>query len=341
MAPAPSCCGQRELRFDAEGHASLRGLDRGLLRLHLCSRSTGHLLAQHGLTVDGKAATVVLDPRSAAYGPVAGRLRDTKGQPLAGVRLVVHHGSEDSRVHTVTKADGTFAADTPGGWRRQLFATIDDDVWILVVEQRGNPLRALPPPAPTFELTAVPACSVRGRVLDPDGNPVPFAALTLSAPSNTPGYTSRGIDRRAGPDGTFAFRRLGHAAVPLTLIAATLRLAARLDEIAIGKPGAHADVTIRLGAAAEVLGVVEDAKGNPIASIEVRVWRMAAAAGWREGPEVAFVQALTTRDGRFRIRGLPPGRYCLTLSGGSLNGLLPAFSLEPGEVKDMGALTQH
>lgn len=330
----------REPRLDAEGRAEVHGLERGLVLLHLRERTSGRILGHRGVTLTGAAATIELVPTAAATALVTGRLRRAEGEPLGGIALTLNHGSPDSATRAVTAADGTFRCEMPGGWQPPMYATLDDPAWILVAAQRGL---SIPPKAaaPTFELSAIAACAVLGKVLDPEGNPVPFALLNLSAPPGTPGHTTRGIDLCAGPDGTFAFRGLSEANADLTLIASTPRHAARVDDIAIPTPGARAWVTVQLAAAAEVIGVVQDSNGDALASGGVRVPRISAPrAGFREGHAVPFAQAITKRDGRFRVRGLPPGRYRLYLSSAKPNDPPTIeFSLEAGQVRDMGVLT--
>lgn len=143
---------------------------------------------------------------------VEGRIVDTSGRPVGGLRIVAFARALDgsalaehagSRVEATTAADGTYALDVPG---RFIHVESADAAWILTCE--GKPIGR------SEQIrVAVPALAIDGIVVDEAGAPVPDANVGLgfscSALSEFPfvlyGVESKSWTALSGSDGTFRF----------------------------------------------------------------------------------------------------------------------------------------
>ncbi len=118
------------------------------------------------------------------------------------------------------------------------------------------------------------------------------AAERIDAPGSASG--------RAAADGTFALEVAADTEYMVGI------MYAQDDRYALGGPvrAGGADVVLRLQPGASIEGILEDASGAPKGAAYV----MARSDRWR-------ANAKTDAAGAFRLRGLPPGRYMLTVAG--------------------------
>src|SRR5262249_55239779 len=214
---------------------------------------------------------------------LAGRVVDGHGIPVVGATVTLRAGAYGSfsstdavPVTTTTKADGTFkfaeAAENANALRVEApgFATLD-----------RSPLRAGALHRP---LVLSPGRAVSGVVLLPDRRTPAAAALVRFEGRSTTRWAEA---RRDGP-----FLVAGVPAEAGALVAD----AGERGRASLPVPEAGRKATLVLAPTAGVRGRVVDASSIlPVAGIRV-VARCGGAWSQRSGP-----------DGRFEIRGLPPG----------------------------------
>ncbi|MFL6194328.1 MAG: carboxypeptidase regulatory-like domain-containing protein [Thermoanaerobaculia bacterium] len=150
-------------------------------------------------------------------------------------------------------------------------------------------------------LVLTPGASVEGRVVSPDGAPVPAAEVSVAAPSagGRGGFSML----RATTDGDGGYRIEGIPPGPHTLEARAegYRRAARDVEVTGEVRGV--DLTLERGL--EVSGRVVDDAGNPIPSVQID---LIAGRNYFDGQ-----RGLTGPDGAFRLAGVQDGTYRLML----------------------------
>jgi protocatechuate 3,4-dioxygenase beta subunit len=196
---------------------------------------------------------------------------------------------------------------------------------VLAVLLAGGAARAQGPPAMTDPGTrpAPPAgtAAVRGRVLDAEtGLPLRRATVALRQVGDGRGGQSAMTDE----DGAFAFEAVPTGRYRLSA-SKTRYVDTALGARAHGRPGrAFAlaggqkleGVTIRLAAAGVITGRVFDDAGEPVANAHVSAMRQRTVNGaTRLAPTM---HGRTTDDtGAYRLFGLPPGRYVLSVRPGA------------------------
>jgi hypothetical protein len=192
---------------------------------------------------------------------------------------------------------------------------------------------------------------VKGRVLGPDGKPIKGARLYWPHVPKKPPRSEEDIEfperAKSDADGRFRFelpRSDIDPALPFALIAAADDYGMDWSELA--KDGSRADLTLRLVKDQLIEGRIISTEGKPLAGIRVRAlaaskmspaevddfltawkqeWRK--AIDWLKAPQTMLLppdkkssQAVTDKDGRFRIRGAGSGRLVqLLLHGGGIS----------------------
>ncbi len=263
------------------------------------------------------AARLVLTPTAT----VRGRAVDVRnGLPVAGVRVgVVGPGGH---AHSRSGPDGRFELRGLAAGRCRLGAdepryapwALDD----LEVPAGGVVVRDLP---------LAPAAMLAGRVVDENGLPVADASghLVRSPAGGGPLALMRLMgegapDFRSGPDGRFEAARLAAGSnVGLTVTHPDFesRSLGGLD-LKPGRANALLEIVLRRGRG--IAGIVKDARGEPLADVELRLSRSFEFTGGRGGMAVQFgfvggpgarPEVRSGADGRFELRGLGPGDYSL------------------------------
>lgn len=168
---------------------------------------------------------------------------------------------------------------------------------LTVMSQRGMPMgEATRVDAPAREVRIVVAAPARlsGRLEGAAaGQEYWVSAWPSDADVEAPGRASA----KVGPDGTFALD------VPAGKDLTVAVMYGPDDRYALEGPvkAGTAEVVLRLVPGAAIEGVLEDAAGAP----KVGAWVYARNAQWR-------ATAKTEGQGRFRFKGLPPGKFTLT-----------------------------
>lgn len=215
--------------------------------------------------------------------------------PVAGARVIVGPATDvlwperaGPGEAAVTDADGKVTVPRPEG--PALVAA--------VMALRGTAVERLPAGRRAVTLTLPPEAVLRGRVLGPDGEPVPGAGVdvALERPEDTGPFLAAGnvaFHEVADAEGVFRVYRLPPSR--------TLRVRADAPGLARAilrdvDPGAG-PVEIRLTKGATVRGLVVATPGG------------AAVEGARI--ELGGVTGRTNAEGRFELAGVPPGAWRL------------------------------
>lgn len=247
------------------------------------------------------AAVIAPEERQAAAVPalLTVVVRDAAGAPLPGVGIeLAPVAGLDPLVHlhrAYTGADGiaTFAALPPVTWRLRT----DRGVGAEVLPQQGSQ---------RLELQAPAGRTVRGQVVDAEGQPVPGAAIWLATRADEPLVGTAVMHCDAA--GTFTL-----AAVPAAAaIAARAPGRGRIAAVPVPADGWCSLVLGERGGRVE--GAVVAGPGRPVADalVVVGVGREGASprvgAGLMpDGPPPYCLR--TDADGGFRVEGLEPGLH--------------------------------
>lgn len=263
---------------------------------------------------------------------VSGRVTDPDGKPVAGVNVslselqsVSFGGGQTSLLpagparRVVTDEKGAFRVDDvpPGPIRIQAAAPRRQRAQVDGLEVKpGQDLASV-------EIVLLPGGTVEGRVLSPEGHPVPGAQVRLAEA----GAENRSLLVRALADGDGRYRLDGVPPGPRTLEATAegYRRGVREAEVTAGT----GTVDFELERGLEVSGRVVDDAGSPVGSADVALLVGNDARNAR--------RAITGADGGFRLSGIEDGTYRLmarkdgyatdfrgqavTVAGGSLTGL--------------------
>jgi protocatechuate 3,4-dioxygenase beta subunit len=176
----------------------------------------------------------------------------------------------------------------------------------LVVPERGEIVK---------DVTLVRGGVVSGLVRDPDGNPIPDAAVTIRG-----GGSARAI---SGPDGTFRISgvhpgpdRVARAYGRNCRRVRTSRPSAESEPFVVRPDVPTEGVVVVLATGATVSGRVTDEAGRPVPGVELRVaWESARGSYgfperfWRTHP-VCPVES----DGSFQVEGLAAGKVLFVAS---------------------------
>ena len=231
---------------------------------------------------------------------LSGTVLDTGGGAVAGARVtaiapVTQTPDLTQAFQATTGSDGRYELHLAGRGR-----------YLLAVDADGYAQTRLPPQNlegdVTRDITLSPAAQVRGRVVDARGANLAGAAVTIAriGRPDLP-FVSSTISDGAG---AFAFRGVlaGEHRLWARLGPRSGRLAAALAV----KDADHVDgLTVVLQEGRTITGQVRDQTGGPISGVEL--W-----FSTEEGAPSQERQAVTGRDGRYRIEGVLPGQYQLS-----------------------------
>ena len=176
------------------------------------------------------------------------------------------------------------------------------------------------------DLELDPGASVRVRVVDPEGKPVPGSSVIRRMSTS---------NRETMPQADFDVLALGPGEERIMLVRHEGRKLGKAVRIHPGDDKAG-PVMVTLEPPATIVGRVADADGNPVSGATVRAWLSPFGSNRPSLPEVA-----TGKDGRFQAPDVPAGvDYLLVISsGGNLMGSRTVRSqakVRAGETTDVG-----
>lgn len=171
---------------------------------------------------------------------------------------------------------------------------------------------------------------LRGLALSPDGLPVVGARIRIDLPADRgmgiggrrPGFPLAFV-LRTDEEGRFALDEIGSGPMTLTARTATWQPWVETIEVLTGEPS---EITIQFERGIQLTGLVLDEEGEPVPKATVLSSQYASLASFR-------VQA--DEEGRFLIRGLPPGLTKLRLNHKEFEGLKTSVALSTDTIKPM------
>jgi Carboxypeptidase regulatory-like domain len=296
---------------DAEGRYRLRGIAPG--RYTVVARAPGFAEGRHpGVVVPSGTSIRDVDLSLSVGTFVVGEIRDDRGEPVIGARLVAS-GDAMSPLETRSNGDGSYRlgpclgmvqleASAPGHASAQRRVDLGVVAGSIAAEHR-EALRI-----------AVYDAVVRGVVEDVRGAPLAGARISIvQGPAAGRGATT-------SADGSFTIDqlppgatqlRIEHPEVPTSQVAA--------------EPGGLARLRVELGGGLE--GRLVDEAGLAMAGVRIRA----------TGPGSSSAEAATGRDGSFLLHGLAPGTWQLAASRA---GYLPiARAVNVGAATRRGEVT--
>jgi protocatechuate 3,4-dioxygenase beta subunit len=247
---------------------------------------------------------------------VAGKVVDRDGKPLGGARvyLTIENRNPPGLRQVRSAADGSYRfpalrqGELPG---MVIAAKQGYGVWgVLLVDNADHS---------GVEVRLPPAAPIAGKVLDADGKPIAGAAVRVEQASWGPGGHAPLPERF--PLLSTTTDRTGSFRLPLVGEGSNCGLRVHHPRYAkyfqwVQSPRTEA-VAIRLELAAAITGrVLYEGTRAPAAG-----FRIGCQQDWQPGtPSAAQEEAVTDKDGRFRLERLPPGSYTLSVLDGEAKG---------------------
>jgi len=246
---------------------------------------------------------IVLQPTSR----VSGRALGKDGKGLAGARVTLSE--------MVSMSMGSRSMMRPGNWKSAVTdeegAFSFSDVAPGGVEVRADAVRhqaaelkgleAKPGQELTgIELVLPAAASVEGRVVAPDGRPVPGAEVTVVSADSAGGFAFPDLFAQTDGDGRYVLDGVPPGSRTLEARAEGYRRGVRDLEVKEGDT--TVDFTLESGF--QVAGRVVDEAGNPVASAQLL---MVAGRSFTD-----VLTALSGADGAFHFDGVQAGTFRLT-----------------------------
>ncbi len=303
-----------EAATDEKGKFAIADLSAG--RFTLRAEASGYAATTvPGIEVPAGAGEVDLGTVKLAPGAtVEGRVVGPKGEPLEGAEVFVLDGMSSMMpqvrwalggldVQATSAADGFFSV---GG--RAAGEKVD-----LAVRRSGYTVeRAAGVVAPTAEpvvVTLQPASSVRGRVVDDQGEPIAQASVQLNVERAGGGFAFAMMagNGRSGDDGRFTIEDVEPGTVRVVADApGYLTLERGGVEVPAGKDVEGLELVLRAGAFVE--GTVSTPDGSPAIGAAVQLVDEGGT-----GPMTMRMPTLTETDGdgRYRLDGVPTGRQTI------------------------------
>jgi len=279
--------------------------------------------------VDADATTVV-DAELARSARLSGRVTDSRGEPVEGIRVAATTEASESYGYADTAADGTWTItdDLPPGTYRVSYtawderyvpafypgvADVADATWIdLASGQRVDGLDVVLRDAGALRVvvtdaSGVPAEGVPVRLELPDGS-----VLSSTGGTNAEGVFQVGLV----PVGTvrvgFGLNGDDQPFVAQWFKAphGTTTRAARASDVTI-TAGATTEISAALRTGATITGTVRRPDGTPVS---------AYVGAYLEDGSLVYRTTLSAADGTYTLRGLTPGRYGVYVQDGQLDG---------------------
>lgn len=267
------------------------------------------------LEARGLSGPLVLAPPTVLEGRV---LDAATRKPVPRARVTA--GTESESRMTWTAADGSwrFRGFRPGE------ATVRVDERRFVAWTRSG-VRLAKGETVRLDVPLAYGAAISGRVVDEDGLPVAGAKLSVSPRGETAfsiavrrlaGDPGAGIVSRA--DGSFSAERLSPGASQRITTSHPDFERGVQGGVTLVPGGARTGVIVTLRRGVVVTGAVKDLEGRPVAGAEVGVAEsrvVRSSSGTRHsmsfGPFPDLAPARSGPDGRFELRGVPPGDWAV------------------------------
>lgn len=288
---------QSEVKTDAAGTFTLHGAEPGELTVY--AHSSEGFVGEKVVTVGPQGADGVVIPLAKQGVTIAGRVTDTRGQPVVGVYV--------GAWGVVTTGDGSFKVPSAEPGQHELVVTDAEDTYEIIAPK----VTTLEVPATGIADLAITVVSrdrtLRGVVIAADGKPA-RDAWVVAIPSN------EWADGNEPPDlSSTNFDWTGRKNIALTNADGQFAIAGvkagNYDVAAEGDRGNARGITRKVSPDHAVrvqlttlagLSITVTRDGKPVPRYELEV----------TGPE-PDQRTVSSADGRITLRGLPPGEYSI------------------------------
>lgn len=301
----------RRATADPKGRFRIERLAAGAFQLWADHPSFASV-TQPRIKIPDKPAEIPLgDIRLLAAAFLEGQVTDERGAPVAGASVILrptdgdfmafHEGRPVEPVQT--GADGSFRSGRVAAGTR-VNVSVEHPAYV----DAHAPGVEVPAAEPLL-ITLQPGRSLNGRVVDPAGKPVAGAQL-LPAPETGIGMSmvhsmNGGPRTMSDEDGRFVLDGLSPGPLALWVTAEGYRMETvrglRIPETDEVPP---LEIVLTQGAAVE--GRVLDERSRPVAGAFVNA---DPVQGYSVESVLAQSGSHTGEDGRYRVNGLPPGRF--------------------------------
>lgn len=309
-----------QVSSDADGRYVLEGLaSPAVYRLTFLAEGFEPLQISQEVAA-GEAVVLPVAQLSAGGGSISGRVADQDGAALGGVEVAVSAGGEE--VTTVTPTTGAeigrFVLGDLASPATYLLRVTADGFGTETITVRIGPGEDLVLEAPIVLFRGTG--SVSGRVLDTSGRPV--GGVVIEARDGVLVAQTTSVDATGG----FLLTGLPvPGSYVLRFIAEGYRTETLAVELVAGVGSREVDVTLT-GADASIVGRVER-EGTALSGVDVT-----ASAG-----SLSVSTVSTDPNGRFRLDGLAPGFWTITVTPPDRSPTVLLVSVSAG-ANDVGAV---
>ncbi len=315
--PDPEALKPLEGLSGSEGRFLLSHLAPGQYRLEIVREGFAPIRIS-GVEIPPNSPAVHLgDLRLPAGVTIEGRVVDEQGRPLAGALVAVPSDAQgEMPVQVETGLDGSF----------RLKGLARGDRYDLHIQAEGFVPRQAPgveaPPSEPLRIELRRGRTLSVRVLDPDGRPVPGARLSrlestmTNAAGGRSGHQSSTSLGETGDEGSFQIGNLEPGVLDLMVNADGFQpMLARGLHIPEDAAAGAVEITLVRGGVVE--GQVLDGDGKPVAGA-----RVSASLEEAEAVPAGMSSGNTDGEGHYRLEGLVPGSYQVTVDSVELSDRL-------------------
>jgi hypothetical protein len=332
----------RGAQLDAKGTSSFLDLPDTDLSLRVSAPGYTFVPDRCELHAGGGPHHVTFTALAAAAAPrlVAAVVRDANDQPVAGIVLRLRSNQPFETTTATSGADGDiqFSTTLPPGTPTTVSSL--DNRWTLaeITTPDGRPRNRLDTTIDAnnrWVVRVLPAHTVEGQLLTPDGRPAAFAQVQLedAEPTRARTWTTFAVvytDR----NGRYRFNRVLHTENPLRIHTNDPRGSVTGATFTLDAASQSLDhIPLRMDQPAVIQGTARNAEGKPAAGH--RVWLR--ELGEKNG---SIVEVIADREGCFRFVGAPLGRAMLQLLPGVSEETAGGHSTAPFEVES-GKTSTH
>ena len=330
-AERPFPTGLFKAASDASGAFSIRGLSPGQYQLTARLQGFAPAAPSGVLIPEGETRLDAGELTLEAGAAIEGKVTDARGRPVEGAEVQVSPDQESTLlfIHQNVEAEPDARSGKDGHF--QLSDLEPGRRYSIAVHHPDYPSETVPGvEAPTAEPIVVelqPARTLSGRVVGPDGEPVPEAEIMTVVQTGFGGFSSSTLGRTDAA-GEFRGSGLKPGSLDLHVVARGYR-ETLWKGVQIPQDRDPEPVTITMEPGALLEGRAVDQEGNPVAKVRVHIQPKVRPEIWTS--RRLFERPVTGADGVFRVEDLAPGEYAVSGLSPELGQSAPAdVRLGPG-----------